>query len=363
MTRVIIKASNAGFHNLSPLGAALAPNVFLKTAVNIKGLVISTDTGWQSAESAMYTDFGIEVVASSAASSSPKLGEQTEITITELVYYRIENGEKIIIGTMELPEPLTVTATYDQIGTSDFGWIADAGTALEDMLQSEGYVFLGGDGDDIFAPDLQILPIYGKTQIIGGAGEDHITGGLGDDYIRGEADADFIFDPAGHNRIFGGGGDDYIQLGDGSDHSYVWGGSGHDTLISGVGSDHLIGASGNDTIIGGGGDDILEGLRDKDIISGGAGDDTIVGGKGNDILTGGSGADSFVFYATDRGHDIITDFTDGEDTIVFHDVESFDGLTIVQSGLDTEIIWAGGSSILLEDTDTSSITADDFLFL
>ena len=53
---------------------------------------------------------------------------------------------------------------------------------------------------------------------------------------------------------------------------------------------------GNDTLIGAGGDDIL------------------VGGGGNDTLTGKGGNDIFVFSGN-SGHDIITDFTKGQDKI------------------------------------------------
>ena len=54
---------------------------------------------------------------------------------------------------------------------------------------------------------------------------------------------------------------------------------------------------GNDKLIGAGGDDIL------------------IGGSGNDTLTGKGGKDTFIFSG-DSGHDIITDFTKGLDTIV-----------------------------------------------
>jgi Ca2+-binding RTX toxin-like protein len=63
-------------------------------------------------------------------------------------------------------------------------------------------------------------------------------------------------------------------------------------------SSEIIGTDGNDTLIGDTGDNIL------------------VGGTGDDILTGDLGADSFKL-AANSGNDRITDFTVGEDTIVF----------------------------------------------
>lgn len=34
-------------------------------------------------------------------------------------------------------------------GVSNFGWIAQLGAALEDVLHTNGYVFSGGDGSDV----------------------------------------------------------------------------------------------------------------------------------------------------------------------------------------------------------------------
>lgn len=364
MSKVTIRATNAGFHNLSPLGALLAPNVFLKTSVNVHGLIDTASNGWESRESLMYSDFGIEIRATDPESTTPKLGEIAEITVTELIFYRMEDGEKVATGTMHLPEPLIISATFDQIGADNFGWIAELGAALEDMLQSEGFKFIGGTGDDIFIAHEQILPFRGKSRIFGGDGDDQLTGSLGDDNILGGKGNDIIFDPDGTNRLYGGSGDDRLELGDGSDGGFIWGGSGNDLLISGAGSDHLIGASGRDTLIGGGGEDLLEGLRGNDTLNGGRGDDTLIGGRGSDLLTGGSGVDSFVFFSDERGHDRITDFTDGEDLISLHGIGGIDGLEIIQVGADTLISWGyDNRSIVLNDVNADTITSDDFVFL
>jgi Ca2+-binding RTX toxin-like protein len=71
------------------------------------------------------------------------------------------------------------------------------------------------------------------------------------------------------------------------------------------------------TFTGGDGDDKLVG---------GAGNDTITGGIGNDFLIGGGGSDTFVFGLTPAangmqgfGGDVITDFTPGQDRILFND--------------------------------------------
>ena len=75
-----------------------------------------------------------------------------------------------------------------------------------------------------------------------------------------------------------------------------------------AGDDWLDGQGGADQLFGGLGDDTL---------IGGAGDDLLSGGWGDDELTGGSGADRFVFDSPDDGVDRVTDFSVGDDTLVF----------------------------------------------
>ncbi|MBD3881956.1 hypothetical protein IFO70_09330 [Phormidium tenue FACHB-886] len=163
---------------------------------------------------------------------------------------------------------------------------------------------------------------------------------------------------------------------DGPFNGRVWGTDAADRLYGLGGSDRLLGLAGddqlygdafpppdvpvppqvlifisphNDYLNGGGGNDSLDGGIDNDRLIGGAGDDVLVGGVGGvyqefsgsvndpvpkrkgevDRLTGGEGRDTFVlgdvkqvYYASNqlRGSDgddyaIITDFTDGDDTI------------------------------------------------
>ena len=95
----------------------------------------------------------------------------------------------------------------------------------------------------------------------------------------------------------------------GDDH----GGGRHDDASSPAGAQTLTGTDGADRLRGGDGADTL---------SGGGGDDILRGGKGADVLTGGAGND--VFRIDDRaatldGLDRITDFTHGQDKIVFDD--------------------------------------------
>ena len=76
----------------------------------------------------------------------------------------------------------------------------------------------------------------------------------------------------------------------------------------------IIGNNKSNTITSGSGDDTIDGGRGANKIDGGAGDDSLYGGGiGNDTLTGGKGADIFVYDG--KGHDVITDYTAGEDTL------------------------------------------------
>ncbi len=363
MPRITIHATDAGFFNRSPLGDELAPNVFLKTGVNIAGIAQSDAKGWQSRESGLYADFGIDILGDNLPTGAAKLGAQTTISVTGLEYYRIEDGVKTVTAVLRLPEPLALQATYDQLDAEHFGWRADLGAALETAVQSDGLRFVGGEGDDVFAPHSQILPMYGSNILSGHGGNDRITGSLGDDRIYGGSGDDHLFDPDGVNFIFSGSGDDYAQLGDGSDGGVIYGGTGADTLVSGRGADHLVGNAGRDILLGGGGDDILDGMRANDTLDGGRGDDILTGGRGSDLLTGGEGADRFVFDLHEPGRDIITDFTDGEDLLVISG-GNFNDLSLTQDGTDVVIGWGLDSEyITLQNVDLASIGADDFVFL
>ncbi len=137
-------------------------------------------------------------------------------------------------------------------------------------------------------------------------------------------DADEVFlGTANNDTIVAGDGKDVITAGAGND--LVYGGNG-DTFTGST----VLESNGNDNIDGGDGNDQLVAEQGDDVVNGGAGNDLISGSEGNDAVTGGSGNDTFIslLFIEDgawlsnnltSGVDIITDFTPGEDALIFFD--------------------------------------------
>ncbi len=149
---------------------------------------------------------------------------------------------------------------------------------------------------------IQGLGLTGLT-ITAGAGSHGIVGTPGGDTLTGGSDADQIAGRQGNDVIVGRQGNDTLG-----------GGQGQDAIGGGQGDDQLRGGAGADTLRGGQGNDLLFGGQDNDALFGGQGNDSLAGGMGDDTLTGGLGADRFVFGFT-SGHDLITDFSGGGDTL------------------------------------------------
>ncbi len=112
--------------------------------------------------------------------------------------------------------------------------------------------------------------------------DDTLTGNGGDNLLSGWT---------GDDVVNGGGGDDLI-LGDHSIREV-----GENPLSYQYDNPLLMFDAGNDTLSGGGGDDAIYGNGGDDFLDGGAGDDTLVGGAGADTLVGGGGDDQFVYLS------------------------------------------------------------------
>ncbi len=139
-----------------------------------------------------------------------------------------------------------------------------------------------------------------------------------------------------------------------------------ETLNGSGARDLLLGLAGNDTILAEGGDDQLEGGEGNDNLQGGAGRDLLYGDGGDDMLTGGTGRDTFLFTGI-FGNDTITDFDTGQkgDRLSFEDYLFPDAQALlnaaVQDGDDVFIDFGEQGSLLLEDTDLTSLNRDDFM--
>jgi Ca2+-binding RTX toxin-like protein len=160
--------------------------------------------------------------------------------------------------------------------------------------------------------------------------------------------------------------DKYDDEGDASDYYALFESFAY-IMNGGDGTDLLIGGDYDDTLNGSDSVDLLAGLGGDDTLDGGAGEDIMDGGEGNDTLTGGVDNDMFVFNVSSNvsaGHDIITDFTQGEDTIAIFSAEGdidFGDLSITTDGRDTLIAFGDENTIRLRDAQPT-LSANDFLF-
>jgi Ca2+-binding RTX toxin-like protein len=94
----------------------------------------------------------------------------------------------------------------------------------------------------------------------------------------------------------------------------------------------------SDVINAQGGSDTISGLSGSDILRGGDGNDRLDGGRDGDILTGNAGRDQFVLTKSSGG-DTISDFTDGEDSLILAG-----GLTVSQLSITSSATTRTGSS-------------------
>jgi Ca2+-binding RTX toxin-like protein len=104
------------------------------------------------------------------------------------------------------------------------------------------------------------------------------------------------------------------------------------------------------------GNDTLSGDARNNYIEGDAGDDTYTLGDGSDIVK----------LDLNFGHDVIADFNDSEDILLFSKNLFQDFADLVPDmqtiGGDTIIIFDASNSLTLTGVDSASLTADDFLF-
>lgn len=301
---------------------------------------------------------------------------------------------------------------------------AGAGDDVVHGLAGDDELF-GGDGADALygeAGNDVIAGGAGNDLIWSGEGDDQLFGGDGADALYGEAGNDVIAGEAGNDLISGGEGVDQLSGGDGADALY--GEAENDVIDGEAGNDLISGGEGADQLLGGDGADALYGEADNDVIDGGAGNDFISGGEGNDVIDGGAGldrvsyadaasgvtvdlglavrqstgqgldwitnvealtgsthadrlsgasvdesfeglagADVFAFHGV-FGHDVVTDFTPGQDVVEVSRDLFADAADVLarssQAGNDVVINGGTSGSITLKDTTLSALTPDAF---
>jgi Ca2+-binding RTX toxin-like protein len=117
-----------------------------------------------------------------------------------------------------------------------------------------------------------------------------------------------------------------------------------------------------DLRFGNGGRDKLCGCQSNDTLYGPKGYDYLIGGVGNDILSGGIGRDRFVLTAG-SDHDLITDFTKGEDLLVLDRGLTFAQLFSITQNPNAAFIRIGPNNQLLaalNGVPASAIDLSDF---
>lgn len=175
---------------------------------------------------------------------------------------------------------------------------------------------------------------------------------------------------------------DFVISGDAADSVQA---GNYDTVYTGAGNDTISGSVQHTTVYGGDGDDYLsggyqavlygEGGNDRFWVApygmtyGGDGNDTFEANNWQGTVTGGTGNDIFKFsslaHSTDTAQDLITDWTDGDDTIDLSGIGGlgFGDFTISLVGGNTLIDHnASTFSILLTGDHTGTLDAGDFIF-
>lgn len=257
---------------------------------------------------------------------------------------------------------------YDGASGSDTIMMDDS-EGMDARLAIDGYDnFSIVDADAVGAPSNSIFDVEG------------VWFGGGNDTIEIDTSSESSLDSS--LTLSGGGGDDlFIVNGEGLDNFYFEGS--RDTLIDGSdgadvmdGADLLVGDSGDNFILGGDGSDKIIGGAGADTIDPGKwGAEIISGGTESEELTGGEGADVFhfdmgvyqrtwnnegtttttaEFQMFDNGYVNITDFTIGEDVLLFDDYTGVITGDSFESG-DAELMSDGDDIVLYMGDDSTLV--------
>ena len=339
---ITLTASDDGFHLVNGAGLKLSPYLLLSSAANASGVMTSDDgVVWEWALPTPDAPYAIR-----AASE----GSGSEREISEIDFYRIIDGEEILIGTMDLDDPLTLSVAQPaQPGET---WSTELALPVRMAIQDQALLVTGGSGSDHFDILDSGWQAHDRIMVQAGDGDDVIVGGLGNDHLRGNAGDDTITDDYGNNVLIGGAGNDTLSVTSPTGQSLLRGGKGDDTLTSGAGSDTLKGGSGDDVLIAGSGNDKL---------AGGKGDDHLIAGGGTDKLRGGSGEDLFEINTGLSGRTMIKDFSVEDDTLLLVNLSGgIENLQMDQKGDHVHITDdLNGFTLVLKNTDVDDLANAD----
>jgi len=337
-----LTATSHGFHLLNGADAQLSPYLLLHSAANATGRMISYDS--------LTWEWDVPSSNAPYAIRAHSTGEGTDREISEIDFYRIENGQDLLIGTMELSNPIAIQANPPS--SADALWTTEIALPFRMAVKDQALSVSGLDGDDYIDLTDPMMALHDPIQVNTRGGADHIKGGLGDDIIRAGKGDDVITDAYGNNELRGGRGDDQITTSDPNGSSTLGGGWGNDTLISGAGGDRLRGGKGDDRLDAGAGHDSLKG---------GAGDDHLISGSGNDWMQGGAGRDMFETNMALSGKKTVADFDPTEDLLFLVNFNGgIEDLSFDQQGKDAVLIDDNtGFKLVLKDTDVDDLMTAD----
>lgn len=268
--------------------------------------------------------------------------QQENWTVTDY-----ENPMNFVPEALYSPPPASAPRVIGKLNEEDINDPVEApsetltGSSAGDYIEGKrgNDIIRSYGGDDTIDAGDQFDAIWasdGNDIVNAGKGNDTVNGGSGNDMIAGGTDNDRLLGAAGDDTIWGG-----------TEQDYLSGGSGDDVLFGGRGNDRLRGDSGNDSLSGDSGRDVLD------------------GGTGNDTLIGGRDADVFI-YSYGQGNDVITDFTNDQDSIRIHTNGMSSSPSLAgnaqQAGTDVVIDLGQGSSLTIRDTTLGELQ-DDLVFI
>lgn len=279
------------------------------------------------------------------------------IAIAQNAHFRIVNN-----GAVHGGYGISV-AQADMIMNGQHGLIRGSATGIllfgdgASRIVNKGMIEESTGGDTIVDEDGSVI-IRNTGTILGdidlGAGNDTFDN-------RGGIFAD---------SVAGGEGDDHYWMSDDEAKIVEQADDGNDTIHAMVSIDLplnvenliLIGTKNIDAM-GGGGDNTIIGNRGDNAIVGLGGTDLLRGGAGRDEISGGAGADHFFFRAhADR--EIVLDFEDDSDIILFDAMNGIETFADIQDHLEQHgaDVWirAGGTIMVIRNTQLDQLTDADF---